>query len=85
MGAHWLNASLVAALLHSACRIAPEGWCSVVAVPSSEGLWTNETSRESDQGWEVGKGLVIASDKEWMKELGRFNLEKMRPQAFEGL
>lgn len=29
--------------------------------------------------------LMIVSDKEWMQELGRFNLEKMRHQTFEGL
>lgn len=29
--------------------------------------------------------LMIVSAKEWMQELGRFNLEKMRHQTLEGL
>lgn len=49
----------------------------MVAATPSEGIFTNQTSGESDQGWEVGKGSMITSNKEWMKELRRFNLGKM--------
>lgn len=49
----------------------------MVAATPSEGILTDQTPGERDQGWQVGKGSMTTSNKEWMKELRRCNLGEM--------